>query len=59
MICPECHGSGRRRLGGLPNAPAATGEAMPCLECGGCGIVHCCEGERPDCIVEPNEEPRE
>jgi hypothetical protein len=32
---------------------------MPCPECGGFGIVHCCEGERPDCIAEPTEEPRE
>jgi hypothetical protein len=20
----------------------------PCPECGGCGFIHCCEGERPD-----------
>ena len=23
-------------------------DVRPCTECGGSGIVHCCEGERPD-----------
>ena len=23
-------------------------DVRPCPECGGSGIVHCCEGERPD-----------
>jgi hypothetical protein len=27
-------------------------DVRPCPECGGCGIVHCCEGERPDQCAE-------
>jgi hypothetical protein len=27
----------------------------PCPECGGSGIVHCCEGERPDQCPEHSE----
>jgi hypothetical protein len=23
-------------------------DVRPCPECGGCGFIHCCEGERPD-----------
>jgi hypothetical protein len=23
-------------------------DVQPCPECGGSGIIHCCEGERPD-----------
>ena len=33
MVCVHCHGTGRQ--------PAAQ---VPCEECGGSGIVHCCEG---------------
>jgi hypothetical protein len=49
MICPECHGSGKRAPANTTDASLpAGGDALPCPECGGCGIVHCCEGERPD-----------
>lgn len=35
MICEQCHGT---RL-------VVTAEAVrPCEECGGLGVVHCCEG---------------
>ena len=26
-------------------------DVRPCPECGGSGIVHCCEGERPSSLV--------
>jgi hypothetical protein len=37
MICPACHGVGFPS----PEAPWLT-----CIDCGGCGIVHCCEGDK-------------
>lgn len=37
MRCPPCHGTGK--IGPNP---------VPCDDCGGTGIVHCCEGERPN-----------
>lgn len=45
MICEACGGDGE-----LP-VFANTGEQIgvaPCPMCGGCGLSHCCEGERPD-----------
>lgn len=48
MICPKC-------LGG---APLEFGEPPFCDECGGCGIVHCCEGECVD-LAEKKEPPPE
>lgn len=42
MICETCHGRRfieRRAAGECPREE-------PCPECGGFGIVHCCEGER-------------
>jgi hypothetical protein len=30
-------------------------DVRPCPECGGSGIVHCCEGERPDQCPEHSE----
>ena len=38
MLCPWCHGKGVAGLEG--------GRQAPCPECGGCGLVHCCEGLR-------------
>lgn len=43
MICPACHGNtvipirdkAGRRVG-----------VLVCPECGGCGLAHCCEGDR-------------
>jgi len=43
MICETCHGRRfieRRAAGECP-------VEEPCPDCGGFGIVHCCEGERP------------
>lgn len=38
MICPECKGSGID--------PNLTATCLPCYECGGYGITHCCEGDQ-------------
>ena len=35
MLCEYCHGKG---------TVLAEGGPQPCLECGGSGLVHCCEG---------------
>ena len=41
MRCDRCHGTG--------TVPAIYGQLVrPCPDCGGTGITHCCEGERPD-----------
>jgi hypothetical protein len=38
MICHDCY-----------RGYIADGfDLRPCPECGGSGIVHCCEGQRPD-----------
>jgi hypothetical protein len=35
VLCEHCHGKGVVLLGGAP---------YPCPECGGLGLLHCCEG---------------
>ena len=35
MLCDYCHG---KRL------VVAYGRVQPCTECGGLGVLHCCEG---------------
>lgn len=35
--CDPCHGTGRRITRGIQ---------VTCGDCGGCGRVHCCEGEQ-------------
>jgi hypothetical protein len=35
MICETCHGKGLVNAGG---------QNQPCAECGGLGVIHCCEG---------------
>lgn len=35
MICPVCHGTKVLEIGGV---------RQPCGECGGMGVIHCCEG---------------
>jgi hypothetical protein len=41
MLCGYCHGRGLvRHDGGLG----------PCLECGGFGVLHCCEGLQAQCV---------
>lgn len=50
MICPACHGSGRRLRAdphdGLWRPWRLRAEWIPCADCGGSGRIHCCEGER-------------
>jgi hypothetical protein len=46
MLCDHCHGKGVVRREGGPE---------PCAECGGRGVLHCCEGlqaqpEGPDAV---------
>lgn len=48
MICERCHGEGM--VGSDPSGER-TGKLVPCPDCGGCGVAHCCEGERPDCAA--------
>src|SRR5437762_2512331 len=39
MLCEWCHGKG------ITEKTSACGTVrVPCQECGGCGILHCCEG---------------
>jgi hypothetical protein len=35
VLCEYCHGKG---------TVLAEGRPQPCAECGGTGVVHCCEG---------------
>ena len=35
MRCEICNGTGMQR---------ASGVTVPCVECGGCGVAHCCDG---------------
>lgn len=64
MRCERCNGTGRE------SNPARNECALmgvheqflpapyrPCLDCGGSGIAHCCEGERPDCAVDTTATP--
>ncbi len=43
MRCNFCDGSGMRQQGGV---------ILPCPECGGCGVAHCCDGIQACCEVE-------
>jgi len=45
MICERCHGKGYP----YPPRPGKPDDVrFPCPDCGGSGITHCCEGERPN-----------
>jgi len=58
MICDRCHGRGSIRrpvyVRVLLPDPQPKGplqwreEKVVCLDCMGSGVLHCCEGERPD-----------
>jgi Excinuclease ATPase subunit len=45
MRCERCHGAGKiapiERIGN----EFMQGGWVPCPDCGGCGIRHCCDGE--------------
>jgi hypothetical protein len=49
MICERCHGSGKERLVGRTSDAnrLPCWVTVPCRDCDGCGLAHCCEGERP------------
>lgn len=54
MRCEHCHGSGHQILFGQfyrsDDGSWNTSFRAPCLECGGTGIIHCCDGlkEQPE-----------
>ena len=39
MLCELCHGK---------HYLVQRGMTLPCPECGGLGLLHCCEGLQPD-----------
>jgi hypothetical protein len=43
MRCNFCDGTGMRPQGAV---------LLPCPECGGCGVAHCCDGIQACCEVE-------
>jgi hypothetical protein len=45
MQCEDCLGTGTVLLRTWPGGAL---QPYPCWVCGGSGLAHCCEGERPD-----------
>ena len=45
MICPDCFGKGGWCLDIKPQL-LHLDNWFPCDECGGCGVIHCCEGNQ-------------
>lgn len=45
MRCDTCHGVGKVWSGPFltPHGERA-GMMIPCPDCGGCGVAHCCDG---------------
>lgn len=43
MRCGNCHGTGQV-AGTADERSAVAAIHLPCPECGGCGIAHCCDG---------------
>jgi hypothetical protein len=57
MRCEDCHGEGRhvvimREFVGRDGNCWRDELVYPCESCGGSGVAHCCEGERPDLAPE-------
>jgi hypothetical protein len=50
MLCDTCRYTERPGFVRRPVDPAGAVEFIPCPECGGQAIAHCCEGlcEQPD-----------
>jgi hypothetical protein len=49
MNCPTCFGIGELLIDEDGKAVSRLRDAVKmisCLECGGCGKIHCCEGDR-------------
>jgi hypothetical protein len=58
MICDTCRWTERPGFIRRPAEPIGTPEFIPCPECGGQAIAHCCEGlcEQPDIRPQAGEE---
>jgi hypothetical protein len=41
MLCETCQWAGRR---GFVRGPRGDNDMIPCPDCGGTGIAHCCDG---------------
>lgn len=48
MRCETCQGTGKRR-----ELSSAFHRYLACGDCGGSGIAHCCDGERPTILPAP------
>lgn len=59
MRCTFCFGLGKVRgvLAPFDTLSEASAAHLPCPECGGTGILHCCEGEQAQADVEQANEP--
>jgi hypothetical protein len=58
MHCDVCWGMGVVLRTSFPSGEP---QPRPCTACGGSGLAHCCEGERPDRMrpAEPRKPGRE
>ena len=56
MRCTFCDGTGKAHPGSMDWSP----DGLPCPDCGGTGILHCCEGEQcqPDKYQDRSDEHR-
>jgi len=66
MICPKCRGTGKLFNGRFGEGEfdriqrttawiLMCGSSPSCPDCGGYGVVHCCEGDQAP--IEPDREP--
>jgi hypothetical protein len=58
MICDVCKGSGliRESVYDSDTHTLLSRFVRYCFTCGGCGIAHCCDGDRADCYLpEPDQ----
>lgn len=46
MICERCHGRGERVVRCPDKSGRYEDRWLPCPQCQGRGVVHCCEGDR-------------
>lgn len=45
MRCEKCQGTGRLTYDQMPHPkPTEFGSTWPCVDCGGSGTAHCCDG---------------
>ena len=50
MLCPTCHGNTTVLIRDESNRLIGV---RYCPDCGGCGVVHCCEGDQCQPVDEP------